>query len=481
MRSLNQIGILFVIFIIAIFIRVYIYLLNIPFNFDESVIYYISSKYSLSNLISGNYYAIKFHPPLFYAINHFYASLSNSEIFLRFPSLIYSIISLFVFYKLISITLNGKIAALAILIFSFLPFSLYWSSQYRVYPLLLLLSLLYIYHFELTKKNRIYIYTFMCLGILGFKLDCSFIFTFMVVNTYFILSKHKHFSLFRWEIINTIITLSLVPYILFYSKTTLLTLQSQNINWIPIHGPESLWNSIGELLYSEVYFNSSMINQFIYNLLNIFVLITCLIILYQIFTSFRKYLLYIIILLFPVLLSYIINYFYPVIIGKSIMISSIGIVVLVASFLSESLNRYILIKLIYLILMIISFVAIFLLFNQQPNWNKAQSFFSQKEFKSNSILSFPNYYNKLISFYNKKYQFVGSESQILNEYQGYYTNRDNYESIMGNTNPSICVFYNKYYLTHDLTKEIPENKILSILEKYPDKVSLDHNYYIVCK
>lgn len=463
------------ILLIGSFLRVVYYLLNFPLNFDEAVVWKLSTDNDLQDLLTGNYWEVRFHPPLYYLLNHLYVQINNSEYFLRFPSLLFSILSLYILYKLVKINTDRKTALYSIILYSFLPFSLFYSIQLRVYSLLFLISLLYFYHYELTKRNSIFWYSFISLGIVGFKLDYSFVFTYLIINFYYLFSTRKHISYIKWIMANFLILLSIIPsYIYFlYHKSTLATLSS--INWVPIHGLRSLWNVFAELIYSEKYssylFQSNKLLLIsVSTLLSVYILI----ILYQSFSSGRKYLLFNCVLFIPILISFCLNFFYPVFISKSIFISSAGLVVLLAVFVRDHLESYLALKMAFLIVTIISFIIIYPFFNSEPDWKKAKSIFLKNNNKSKYIFTFPRWNYHSFSYYNQKYKLLDFQEQILNSgKQRYYDEQDEYNMLVENKfYQNNCVLFDNNYLT---------NELKDLLDKYPDKLSLGSNINLYCR
>ncbi len=96
-----------------------------------------------------------FHPPLYHLILHFWMIFGKSEIWLRLPSVIFGVLSIFFLYRIAEIIFDKKTAVLAALFLAISPFHLWYSQEARPYMLFVLLSLVSTY-FLLIEKWMIY-------------------------------------------------------------------------------------------------------------------------------------------------------------------------------------------------------------------------------------------------------------------------------------------------------------------------------------
>ena len=93
-------------------------------------------------------------PPLYYIIEHFTLQLGNQEAVLRLPSLIFGLISIALFYLILSNWFDKRISIVGTIIITISPFHVWYSQEARPYSLLLCLSLLSIWLFQRLIKNK---------------------------------------------------------------------------------------------------------------------------------------------------------------------------------------------------------------------------------------------------------------------------------------------------------------------------------------
>ena len=96
------------------------------------------------------------NPPFYYSFLDFWTKLfGDSEFSIRFPSVIFGLLSILVLYYLTSSLFNKRIALLSALILAVNPFHIYLSQQARMYSLFTLFSLLSLfYFFKILKEDR---------------------------------------------------------------------------------------------------------------------------------------------------------------------------------------------------------------------------------------------------------------------------------------------------------------------------------------
>ena len=129
---------LLIILFLALFIR--LIGLNQSLWLDEAVTANIVSNYSYSEIIT-KFSPTDFHPPLYYLVLKFWTNIFGySEIALRFPSVIFSLLTAWVLYKIswkvcptssrhdVGTTLGAWAAAL----FLFNPLIIYYSQEARM-------------------------------------------------------------------------------------------------------------------------------------------------------------------------------------------------------------------------------------------------------------------------------------------------------------------------------------------------------------
>lgn len=83
-----------------------------------------------------------FQPPLFHLLLHFWMKLGTSEIWMRILTVLISIFSIYLFYKIGEKLINRSFALLTSFLFVLNPFAVYYAQELRPYPLTVLVSLI---------------------------------------------------------------------------------------------------------------------------------------------------------------------------------------------------------------------------------------------------------------------------------------------------------------------------------------------------
>lgn len=119
-----------------------------------------SIKFAKSNPIEIIKSAQDAHPPLYYLILHFWIKiLGDSEFSVRFPSVIFGVITIYVVYKFCLEFWNNKVALLSSLITGISTFQVFYSQEARMYSLLCLLSALsFLYFAKILKEQKLEFY-----------------------------------------------------------------------------------------------------------------------------------------------------------------------------------------------------------------------------------------------------------------------------------------------------------------------------------
>ena len=78
----------------------------------------------------------------------------QSEFSIRFPALIFGVLSIFMIYKLGKVLFNLEIGLLSALILAISPFHIHYSQEARPYSLLMVLSLISTYYFVKFIKSH---------------------------------------------------------------------------------------------------------------------------------------------------------------------------------------------------------------------------------------------------------------------------------------------------------------------------------------
>lgn len=117
--------------------------MNYSFWYDE-VVWLVSSK-SFSAIKDGVIFSLK--PPLFGFFLFIWQKISSCEFFLRFPCLIFGLISILLTYQIAKVLFNKKTGLIAAFIVTFSPFHIYYCQELTHYSLTVCLSLCSMYFF----------------------------------------------------------------------------------------------------------------------------------------------------------------------------------------------------------------------------------------------------------------------------------------------------------------------------------------------
>ena len=162
MKSLSQIAaaetfqdrsllILIAIMALAAFLRIFL-IGNHGLWLDEL----FSLRFAENNLqeLIRNVALFDNHPPTYYILLHHWILLfGDSEVSLRIPSAIFSVLSVLFTYKVGNILFDRRVAAIAALLLALSGFSIYYAQEARMYSLLAFTSVLSVY-FLLKHLNK---------------------------------------------------------------------------------------------------------------------------------------------------------------------------------------------------------------------------------------------------------------------------------------------------------------------------------------
>lgn len=123
------------------------------FWIDESFTFYIS--HTLSNL---GYIAWHQEPNMwfYYFLLHFWGLFGKTDLFIRFMSAIFSILSVPVFYKIGEYLFSKRVALISSILLSLHLFFIFYAQEARSYSLLLFLIFISTYSFLRFKENNFY-------------------------------------------------------------------------------------------------------------------------------------------------------------------------------------------------------------------------------------------------------------------------------------------------------------------------------------
>lgn len=154
---MKQKNILLTIILLGLFLRLF----KLGYHdlwYDEAISISLSNKYS-----------IIWNPPLFYTILHYWMKLfGQSEFSIRFPSVIFSTLSIPSIYLLAKRLFNPKVGALAAIIMAISPMQIWYAQEARPYSAVLLFGIISTYFLIMAIKGAPrYWYYFVVTSILG--------------------------------------------------------------------------------------------------------------------------------------------------------------------------------------------------------------------------------------------------------------------------------------------------------------------------
>lgn len=107
---------------------------------------------SLARLVAGSYPDPS--PPLYYLILHFWIRVfGDSEFSIRFPSVIFGTLAIFLIYRFGAVFFNRKTGLIAAVFLALAAFPVYFSREARMYSLLLFLSLISYYYLGMMIRH----------------------------------------------------------------------------------------------------------------------------------------------------------------------------------------------------------------------------------------------------------------------------------------------------------------------------------------
>ncbi len=184
-----------------------------------------------------------FHPPLYYIIMKLWTGVFGySEIALRFPSVIFSLLTGYFVYLIGKKIRNQDLAFWATAFFLFNPLIVYYSQEARMYALALLFLTIALYYFlkSLQSRNLTSLILFSLFIILSFYTFYGSVFLIAAFFIFLVLKKKYRLFLISGLIFS--ISLALISPLLLKqldnSRSALLTV----VNWKQVLGPVSIKN-----------------------------------------------------------------------------------------------------------------------------------------------------------------------------------------------------------------------------------------------
>ena len=216
---------LFLILLISLGLR--LLSLNQSLWLDEAISANVVKNYSYSDIIT-KFSPSDFHPPLYYLTLKAWTSIFGySEISLRFPSVIFSLITIYLVFKFFGFWPS--------LLLAFNPLYLYYSQEARMYSLVTLLVFCAYLAFKTNKLFIYYLFVFLSLSTFY-----GSVFFFAAISLYWLFKKnYKNFIIYSLAPGFSFLILSPLLWQQYQiSKTLLVSVE----NWSLVLGPATFKN-----------------------------------------------------------------------------------------------------------------------------------------------------------------------------------------------------------------------------------------------
>ncbi len=161
-------------------------------------------------------------PPLYFIALHYWVSIFGvSEFSLRFPSVIFGLLSILLIYQIGTILFNKNVGLLTALILALSSFHIYYSQEARSYNLMAFLTLLSFYFLIkiLRKRKLIFSAGYITASILLIYTHIFGVFIIIAQNVYvftllLVSKKANELNIKRWIIFQCIIVAAYTPWII---------------------------------------------------------------------------------------------------------------------------------------------------------------------------------------------------------------------------------------------------------------------------
>ncbi|MEP7166986.1 MAG: glycosyltransferase family 39 protein [Candidatus Woesebacteria bacterium] len=356
--------------ITSFFILVLAFLLRLPllsgsFWLDEAA----QALESIRPLSAQLQIVDDFQPPLFHLIVHFFSLVSHQEWWLRMPSMIAGIATIWILYRLLLEKFGKKTAIIGSLLLATSPFHIFYSQELRPYALATFFATLswYILVSETIKKRRWTWYTVVStLGMYTMYLY-PFLIASQIVYIWFEQRKKIKFVVFS----QTIVALLFLPWL----PTFLLQLQAGTTLTQSLPG-WSLAVATPQLKALPLILAKFFVGQVPFHGHPFFILSTAMILLLTAWLCLQsvrnpKLKLFWYWLIIPLLGSWIVSFFIPIIQAKRVMLGLPALLGII------SLERKKLWKVIVILVFLLQGVSLFLYYTdqniQRENWRVVTS------------------------------------------------------------------------------------------------------------
>lgn len=203
--------------ILGTFLRI-IFIDKHSFWFDEAESYFVSKRPILSLFRAT---AADNHPPFYFLLLKLWMNISESVSSLRFLSLLFGTATIPLFYFVGKKLTSSRVAFLATVILAISPLHIYFSTETRVYSLLVFETLLcyFLLLKYLQKPGKLYLVLITIVEIIALHSHYYFIFIIFSINLiFFISSVRKSLEFKSWIFSQAVVLISLIPWIILVLK-----------------------------------------------------------------------------------------------------------------------------------------------------------------------------------------------------------------------------------------------------------------------
>lgn len=182
--------------------------------------------------------AADIHPLLYYFFLHHWMSFGQAPVIVRFPSVVFGLLSVCLVFRLGRELFDARVGILAAGLTAISPFHIWYSQEARMYSLLCLSSLLSIYLFVKVWKEGKWFHwaAFTIFAALSLYVHNLAFLTLLTLDLFVLLRR-------RWELLRPLFVSHVVIGFLFLPWLLLLPGQFaklQQAYWIPRPGPSEL-------------------------------------------------------------------------------------------------------------------------------------------------------------------------------------------------------------------------------------------------
>lgn len=233
---------------------------------DEAISTLAVRENSLNDLVT-TFLLGDFHPPLYYIILWLWTRVFGfSEIAVRFPSMIFSMLSIFVIYIIGKKLFDQKVGLISALLMALSPLLIYYSQEARMYSLNIFVILCSMYFFvNLTqeKKSKINLVGLVLSNVAVFYSDYIIYLIFPMQFIYLLVCNRKF--IFKYFILLVISFVFLIPWLPIFIQQLLVGQETARVlvTWSNVVGSSNI-KEIGLLFAKSIIGRISFENNTIY-------------------------------------------------------------------------------------------------------------------------------------------------------------------------------------------------------------------------